>query len=91
MQEVAEQLGVRYVLEGSLQKSGDKVRISAQLIDAITGHHLWAETFDRELKDIFAPQDEITIQILGAVGAELTTGERARIYAKGTDNLKTYV
>ena len=91
VQEVAEQLGVRYVLEGSLQKSGHKVRITAQLIDAITGHHLWAETYDRELKDIFALQDEITIKILGAVGAEFTTGERARIYAKGTDNLEAYV
>jgi adenylate cyclase len=91
VQQVAEQLGVRYVLEGSLQKSGDKVRITAQLIDAITGHHLWAETYDRELQDIFALQDEITIKILGSVGAELTTGERARVYAKGTNNLEAYI
>jgi adenylate cyclase len=91
VQQVAEELSVRYVLEGSFQKSGDKVRITAQLIDAIKGHHLWAETYDRELRDIFALQDEITIKILGSVGAELTKGERARVYAKGTENLEAYV
>jgi len=91
VQQVAEQLGVRYVLEGSLQKSGDKVRITVQLIDAITGYHLWAETYDREFQDIFALQDEITIKILGSVGAELTKGERARVYTKGTNNLEAYI
>ena len=64
IQKVAEDLGVRYVLEGSVQKSGDKVRITAQLIDAITGHHVWSEHYDREFKDIFALQDEITIKIM---------------------------
>ena len=91
VQQIAEELGVRYVLEGSFQKSEDKVRITAQLIDAITGHHLWAETYDRKLQDIFALQDEITIKILGSVGAELTKGERARVHAKGTDNLEAYI
>ena len=91
VQQVAEQLGVRYVLEGSLQKSGDTVRITAQLVDAITGHHLWAETYEREMQEAFALQDEITLQILGSVGAELTKGERERIYARGTDNLEAYL
>jgi adenylate cyclase len=58
---------VRYVLEGSVRKAGDRVRITAQLIDATTGHHLWAERYDRDLKDIFAIQDEITLKILKAL------------------------
>jgi len=90
IQQVAEELGVRYVLEGSVQKSGQKVRVTAQLIDAITGHHLWAETYDRELQEAFALQDEITLRILSAVGAELTQGERARVYGKGTNSLAAY-
>ena len=90
VQQVAEELGVRYVLEGSIQRAEEKIRINAQLIDAITGRHLWAEKYDRELKDIFALQDEITLKIISAVGAELTRGERARILAKGTNNLEAY-
>ena len=78
IQKVAEDLGVRYVLEGSVQKSGDRVRITAQLIDAITGRHIWSERYDRELKDIFALQDEITIKIMQAMRVELTEGEQAR-------------
>lgn len=62
IQKVAEDLGVRYVLEGSVQKSGARVRITAQLIDALTGRHIWSEGYDRDLKDIFALQDEITIK-----------------------------
>ena len=58
--QVAEKLGVRYVLEGSIRKSADKIRITAQLIDAISGHHLWAEQYDRDMKDIFAVQDDLT-------------------------------
>ena len=89
VQQVAEELGVRYVLEGSVQKSGDKVRITAQLIDAIRGHHIWSERYDREVKDIFALQDEITIKIMNAMSIELTEGEQARRWTKvGTDNLK---
>ncbi|MGB5924389.1 MAG: adenylate/guanylate cyclase domain-containing protein, partial [Syntrophobacteria bacterium] len=75
IQQVSEELGVRYVLEGSVQKSGEKVRINAQLIDAIKGNHLWSETYDRELKDIFAVQDDITQKILTALHVELTHGE----------------
>ena len=75
VKQVSEELGVRYVLEGSVQRSGDRVRITAQLIDALTGNHLWAERYDRDLKDIFALQDEITIKILTAVQVKLTEGE----------------
>jgi adenylate cyclase len=82
IQKVAEDLGVRYVLEGSLQRSSDRVRITAQLIDAINGHHTWSEHYDRELKDIFALQDEITIKIIQAMRINLTEGEQARHWFK---------
>jgi len=91
IQQVSEELGVRYVLEGSVQKSGDRVRINAQLIDAIEGNHLWSETYDRELKDIFAVQDDITQKILTALQVELTHGEQARLWARGTENLQAYL
>jgi len=91
IKQVAEELGVRYVLEGSIRKSGDKIRISAQLIDALTGHHLWAERYDRNLKDIFVVQDEITKNIITAMQVKLTTGEQARTAAKGTNNLEAYL
>jgi len=71
VQKVAEDLGVRYVLEGSVRMAGDRVRITAQLIDAITGHHLWAERYERNMKDIFALQDEITLKILVALQVKL--------------------
>jgi TolB-like protein len=74
VQQVAEELGVQYVLEGSIQRSGDRVRISAQLVDAITGHHLWSDLYDRELKDIFALQDEITMKVTRAMQVKLTAG-----------------
>jgi adenylate cyclase len=91
IQKVAEDLSVRYVMEGSVQKSGDRVRITAQLIDAITGHHIWSERYDRDLKDIFALQDEITIEILKAVRVKVTTGDQYRYWIKwGTKNLKAY-
>jgi adenylate cyclase len=89
IQKVAEDLGVRYVLRGSVQKSGNRVRITAQLIDAITGRHIWSERYDRELKEIFTLQDEITIKITHAMRVELTEGEQARNWIKwGTDNLQ---
>ena len=91
VQKIAEDLGVRYVLEGSLQKSGDRVRISAQLIDAINGKHLWAEKYDRDRKDLFGLQDEITMKIITALRVELTDGEGARLYAKGTNNIEAYI
>jgi len=91
VQQVSEELGVRYVLEGSVRKSGDKIRITAQLIDALNGHHLWARQYDRNLDDIFAVQDEITIRIITAMQVKLTEGEQARAIAKGTNNLEAYL
>ncbi len=88
---VGRELGVRYVLEGSVRIAEDKVRITAQLIDAQTNNHIWAERFDREMKDIFSLQDEITIKIINALQVELTEGEHARLWMKGTDNLQAYL
>jgi adenylate cyclase len=91
VKQVAEEMGVRYVLEGSVRKAEDRVRITGQLIDALTGHHLWAERYDRDLQDIFAIQDEITMKIITELQVKLTEGERIRLYSKGTDNLKAYL
>ncbi len=79
VQRVAEELGIRYVLEGSVQRSGGRIRITAQLIDALSGRHLWSERYDREVADLFALQDEITGQIVTALQVNLTEGEMARI------------
>ena len=89
--QISEELGVRYVLEGSVRKAGDRVRITAQLIDATTGHHLWAERYDRGLKDIFDLQDEITLKMIIALQVKLTDGQQARLLAKGTNNLDAYL
>ena len=91
VQQVAETLGVRYVLVGSVQNSGNRIRIAAQLIDALTDNHLWAERYDRNLKDIFAVQDEITKEILTAFQVKLMEGEQARVWARGTNNLEAYL
>lgn len=91
VQQVAEELGVRYVLEGSVRKAGDRVRITAQLVDAATGGHLWSERYDRDLKDIFALQDEITMKILTPLRVKLTEGEQARVYDRGTGNLESFM
>jgi len=91
VKQVAEELGVRYVLEGSVRKATDRLRITAQLIDALTGHHLWAERYDREQKDFFVLQDEITLKILNSLHVKLTGGEQDRIYGKGTNNLEAYI
>jgi adenylate cyclase len=91
VKQVSEELGVRYVLEGSVQKSGDRVRITAQLIDALSSHHLWAERYDRDLKDIFALQDEITMKVITALQVELTAGEMAGVIAKGTKNIDAFI
>jgi adenylate cyclase len=89
VQQVSEELGVQYVLEGSIQRSGDQIRVTAQLIDATTGHHIWAERYDRKLKDIFPLQDEITLKILTAMQVELTEGEQARLWGTA-DNLDAW-
>ena len=91
VQQVAEELGVRYVLEGMVRVAGDRMRITVQLIDAMTGNHLWAERYDRELKEIFALQDDITKEVMTALQVKLTTGEQARVYGKGTDKLEAYL
>ena len=91
IQQVSEELGVRYVLEGSVKKGGDKIRVTAQLIDALDGHHLWAKRYDRNLSDIFAVQDELTKEIITAMQVKLTEGEQARAAAKGTNNLEAYL
>ena len=91
VQQIGRELGVRYVLEGSVQKSGDRIRITAQLIDAQNGQHLWAENYDRELKDIFEIQDEITLKIVTALRVELTEGEQAHVWAKQVKNLDVYL
>jgi TolB-like protein/cytochrome c-type biogenesis protein CcmH/NrfG len=91
VQRVAEEQGVRYVLEGSVQRSGDRLRITAQLIDAVTGNHLWGERYDRDVTDIFALQDEITLKIVEALQVNLTEGEQARIARRGTDNLEAWL
>jgi adenylate cyclase len=90
VQQVAEELGVRYVLEGSVQRSGDRVRITAQLIDALTGHHLWAEQYERTFGDIFALQDDITEHVTLALQVKLTEGEQARIRRGHMDNPEAY-
>jgi adenylate cyclase len=88
--EVAEELGVRYVLEGSVRLAGDQVRINAQLIDATTGGHLWADRYDGSLANIFALQDKVTEKIVAALALNLTDSEQAQLRRKPTDNLEAY-
>ena len=90
VQEIGRELGVRYVLEGSVRKAGNRVRITAQLIDAGSGGHLWAERFDRDLTDIFAMQDEVVEKIVGALAVTLTQGEERRLRRRGTSNVEAY-
>ena len=90
IKQTAKELGVRYILEGSVQKAGDRVRITAQLIDATTGYHMWSENYDRNLADIFALQDEITIKLMRAMQIELTTGKQAQLWGARTDHLQAY-
>ena len=90
VQRVAEDLGVRYVLEGSVQMSGDKLRIAAQLIDALTGSHIWAEQYDRNMTELFALQDEITDRIVVALRIQLTDGEEVRVHRKHTRSLAAW-
>ncbi|MEE8435587.1 MAG: adenylate/guanylate cyclase domain-containing protein [bacterium] len=88
VRQVGRELGVRYVLEGSVQKADGRIRITAQLIDAATGNHLWAESYDRELRNVFAIQDEITLKVVTELEVKLTTGGRARIHAQTTKNFE---
>ena len=91
VQQVSKELGVRYVLEGSVQKFVSRIRINVQLIDATSGQHVWAESYDRDLKDIFGLQDEVILKITSAMSVNLTAGEQARAWAEGTKSLEAYL
>jgi adenylate cyclase len=90
VQEIGRDLGVRFVLEGSIRKAGNRVRITAQLINADSGGHVWAERFDRDLTDIFATQDEVVEKIVGALAVELTQNEAQRLRRHATANVEAY-
>jgi adenylate cyclase len=90
VKEVGRELGVRYVLEGSVRKGGDRLRITAQLVDAATGNHVWAERYDRQIADIFAVQDEITERVAAAIEPELYAAEHVRSQRKLPDNLDAW-
>jgi len=90
VQQVGQELGVRYVLEGSVRKAGNRIRVTAQLIDVNTGYHLWAERYERELSDIFVVQDAITMKILSALQVELTEGEQACLRHEEKRNLEAW-
>jgi TolB-like protein/class 3 adenylate cyclase/Flp pilus assembly protein TadD len=90
IRQVAEELGVRYVLEGSVRKAENKVRITAQLIDAISGHHIWANRYDGKLKDIFALQDKVARSIVTALAVQLTAGDEERVARRGTEDVQAY-
>jgi len=91
VKQVSEEFGVQYVLEGSIQRSGDRLRVTAQLIDALTGHHLWADRYERKMEDLFDINDEITKKIITELHVEITDGERLHLYAKGTENLEAWI
>mgnify|MGYP001812084257 CR=1 FL=1 len=90
VRQAARQLGVQFVLEGSVRKAGNRVRVTAQLIDATDGSHLWAERYDRAMDDIFAIQDEITLVLATEMQVKLTEGEQARLHYTTTDNVQAW-
>jgi adenylate cyclase len=90
IREVAKQLGVQFVLEGSVRRGGDRIRITAQLIDASSGSHVWAERYDRAMDDIFALQDEITLVLATEMQVKLTEGEQARLHYTTTTNVEAW-
>jgi TolB-like protein len=90
VKQVGRELGVRYVLEGSVRKVGNRVRITGQLIEASTGAHLWADRFDGDLADIFEVQDEVTQKVVGAIEPSLRNAEMERTRTKPTENLDAY-
>jgi TolB-like protein len=90
IKQVAEELGVRFVLEGSVRRADNEIRINAQLIDAMTGRHLWAERYDGTVSKVFALQDQITQKIVSALKVNLTGGEKEQIGQRGTDNIEAY-
>ena len=90
MKQVGRELGVHYVLEGSVRKAGSRVRITGQLIDTSTGAHLWADRFDGALEDIFDLQDQVTASVVGAIAPKLEQAEIERTRRKPTENLDAY-
>ena len=90
IKQVGRELGVRYVLEGSVRKVGGRVRITGQLIDAATGNHIWADTYDSYLEDIFSLQDRVTMSVIGAIAPQLERADIARAQRKPTENLNAY-
>lgn len=90
IKQLSEELGVQYVLEGSVMKSGDQLRITAQLIDALTGHHKWSRRYDRKTQDVLYVLDEITMAVCAEIDVKLGSGGGARLFHKGTDNFKAW-
>ena len=90
VKQVGRELGVRYVLEGSVRKAGNRVRVTGQLIDAVSGTHIWADRFDRDLTDIFAVQDELTQEIISALKVKLTPEQKGRLARKNTIDVEAY-
>jgi adenylate cyclase len=90
LKRVSQELGVRYVVEGSVRRAGDRIRVAAQLIDAPTGEHVWAETYDREIEDVFALQDEISATIAASLVDDLARAEGERARQRGTENLEAW-
>jgi len=90
VRQVAEDLGVRYVLEGSVRRAEGKIRVTAQLIDAVKGNHIWAERYDRELKDVFSVQSEVARQVAQALAVTLKANENERLYQKYTTSTEAY-
>lgn len=90
VREIAKALGVRYVLEGSVRRAGDEVRVNAQLIDATTGGHVWADRYDGQWKNVFALQDQVTRNVVSAMAVELTKEDRERVAQRGTGNAQAY-
>jgi adenylate cyclase len=90
VRQVSKELGVRYVLEGGIRKAGNRVRVTAQLIDALSGSHLWAERYDRSLEDIFAVQEEVTRSIIFAIAPHIEAAEHAKAQRMRPENLTAY-
>jgi TolB-like protein/Flp pilus assembly protein TadD len=90
VKQVGHELGVRYVLEGSVRKAGNRIRVTAQLVEAATGNHVWAERYDRDLADIFAVQDEITERVVAAIEPELYAAEQVRSQSKPPNSLDAW-
>src|SRR5258705_9978248 len=90
IKQIGRELGVRYVLEGSVRKAGNRVRITGQLVDAATGNHIWADRYDSTLEDIFDLQDRVTMSVIGAIAPQLERAEIARAQRKPTESLQAY-